>query len=213
MREEEYTADCSGSHRWVPLCLYLSVLSLHDFVKLLRLLLSPHSRVLVFFCRIEAWMNRHVSRDQLLYCSCLISLLYIVYWTPTCSKGEEEALVRVLLQQGLDPLPHPLIPLVDELLSKVAVYFPGGHLFAGWECHIIEVRDLGLKRFSQAMKVKGGEKPEILKITFSKFAPLCCQITNVCIWTEVPHEREKQTIRIKGGEGSEVKGHVTRTLQ
>lgn len=48
----------------------------------------------------------------------------------------------MLLQQCLDPLPHPLIPLVDELLSKVAVYFLGGHLLAGWQCHIVEVRDL-----------------------------------------------------------------------
>lgn len=72
-----------------------------------------------------------------------ISLLYRVYFTPTCSKGEEEALVGVLLEQRLDPLPHPLIPFVDELLTKVAVYFLGGHLLAGWQCHVIEVRDLG----------------------------------------------------------------------
>lgn len=68
-----------------------------------------------------------------------------MYLTPTCSKGEEEALVWVFLQQCLDPLPHPLIPLVDELLSKVAVYFLGGHLLAGWQRHVIEVRDLGLQ--------------------------------------------------------------------
>lgn len=63
--------------------------------------------------------------------------------TPTCSEGEEEALVRVLLQQRLDPLPHPVVPLVDELLSKVAVYLLGGHLLAGWQRHVIEVGHLG----------------------------------------------------------------------
>ena len=76
--------------------------------------------------------------------------------TPTCSKCKEEALVGVFLEQRLDPLPHPLIPLVDEFLSKVAVYFLGGHLLAGWQCHVIEVRDLGLN----GMMVQSGHEGE-----------------------------------------------------
>ena len=39
----------------------------------------------------------------------------------TCSEGKEAALVFVLLQKRHDPLPHALIPLVDELLAEVAV--------------------------------------------------------------------------------------------
>lgn len=83
------------------------------------------------------------------YCTSLVypilSLLGCL--TPTCSEGEEEALVGVFLQQRLDPLAHPLIPFVDEFLSEVAVYFLCGHLLAGWQRHVIEVRNLqGLKR-------------------------------------------------------------------
>ncbi len=52
----------------------------------------------------------------------------------------------MLLQQRPDPLPHPLVPLVDELLAKVAVYFLGSHLLAGWQCHVVKVRDLWLKK-------------------------------------------------------------------
>lgn len=62
--------------------------------------------------------------------------------TPTSSKGEEEALVRVFLKQCFDSLPHPLVPLVDELLPEVAVYFLGSHLLTRRQCHIIEVRHL-----------------------------------------------------------------------
>lgn len=69
--------------------------------------------------------------------------------TPTCSKGEEEALVRVLLQQRLDPPPHPLVPLVDELLSEVSVDLLRRHLLAGWQRHIIEVRNLRGKQSDQ----------------------------------------------------------------
>lgn len=67
--------------------------------------------------------------------------------TPTCSEGKEEALVGVFLQQGPDPLSHPLVPLVDELLTEVAVYFLGGHLLAGRQRHVVEVGDLEWKRW------------------------------------------------------------------
>lgn len=46
----------------------------------------------------------------------------------TCSEGKEADLVFVLLQKSHDPLPHPLIPLVDELLAEVAVDLLGGDL-------------------------------------------------------------------------------------
>lgn len=73
--------------------------------------------------------------------------------TPTCSKSKKEALVWVFLKKCLDPLAHPFISLVDEFLSEVAVYFLGSGLLIGWQCHIIEVRDLQFPR-QLAMKVK-----------------------------------------------------------
>lgn len=60
----------------------------------------------------------------------------------TCSKGKKEALVWVLLQQSLDPLSHPLVAFVDELLSKVAVNLLSCDLLAGGQCDIVEVWNL-----------------------------------------------------------------------
>lgn len=70
------------------------------------------------------------------------SLLDSVSLAPTCSEGEEESLVRMVLQQRLHSPPHPLIPLVDQFLSEVAVYFLCGHLLAGRQSHVVEVWDL-----------------------------------------------------------------------
>lgn len=60
----------------------------------------------------------------------------------TCSKGKEEALVCVFPQKCHHSLPHPLIPLVDELLSEVAVYLLSRHLLVGRERRVDEVGDL-----------------------------------------------------------------------
>lgn len=48
------------------------------------------------------------------------------------SKGEEKAFVRQLLQKGLHPLPHSLIPLVDKLLAEVAVNLLISNAFLRW---------------------------------------------------------------------------------
>ena len=61
---------------------------------------------------------------------------------PTCPEGEEEALVGVLVQQGLDPPPHPLVPLVDQLQSEVLVQFLGRQLLAGQQRPVVEAGDL-----------------------------------------------------------------------
>lgn len=52
----------------------------------------------------------------------------------------------MLLQQGFDPLAHPLISFVDEFLAEVAVDLLGCHLLAGRQRYIVEVRDLELQR-------------------------------------------------------------------
>lgn len=76
-----------------------------------------------------------------------ITLFVLCSIAPTCSEGKEEALVRVFLQQGPDSLAHPLISLVDEFLSEVAVYLLGCHLLTGWQGHIVEIRDLQLQKW------------------------------------------------------------------
>lgn len=73
----------------------------------------------------------------------------------------------MLLQQCPDPLAHPLIPLVDEFLSEVAVYFLGGHLLTGWQCHIIEVRDL--KKRKVQSEHEGEKKKEKSRFSFLVF--------------------------------------------
>lgn len=93
----------------------------------------------------EGQTHKKTNKDQTVVVRNLQSCRSSIYVTPTCSEGEEEALVGMFLQQSLDPLAHPLIPLVDELLSKVAVNLLGGHLLAGWQRHVVEVRDLRLK--------------------------------------------------------------------
>lgn len=60
----------------------------------------------------------------------------------TGSEGEEEALVRVLLQKGPHSLPHPLVALVNQLLSEVAVNLLRGDLLFRWQSDIIKVGDL-----------------------------------------------------------------------
>lgn len=61
---------------------------------------------------------------------------------PTGSEGEKEALVGVLLQKGLNSLPHPLVALVDQLLSEVAVDLLRRDLLIRWQSDIIKVGDL-----------------------------------------------------------------------
>lgn len=84
------------------------------------------------------------------------SLLDSVSLAPTCSEGEEETLVGMVLQQRLHSPPHPLIPLVDQLLSEVAVYFLCGHLLAGRQSHIVEIWDLREKGVTD--KMVGGQR-------------------------------------------------------
>ena len=60
----------------------------------------------------------------------------------TCSEGKEADLVFVLLQKRHDPLPHALIPLVDELLAEVAVNLLGRHLLVRWEGGVDKVGQL-----------------------------------------------------------------------
>lgn len=60
----------------------------------------------------------------------------------TCSEGEEEAFVGLFLEQRSDASPHPLVALVDQLLSEVAVDLLRRHLLAGQQRHVLEVRDL-----------------------------------------------------------------------
>jgi len=103
-----------------------------------------------------------LNTDEILnFVSIPLVIISSIALPPTCSKREKEALVWVFLEQGLDPLPHPLIPLVDEFPSKVAVYFLGGHLLAVWQCHIIEVGDLeGARVMVQSSHQGGKEKRE-----------------------------------------------------
>lgn len=60
----------------------------------------------------------------------------------TCSEGEEADLVLVLLQKCHDPLPHPLVPLVDELVAEVAVNLLGSHLLVRREGGVDEAGQL-----------------------------------------------------------------------
>lgn len=60
----------------------------------------------------------------------------------TCSEGEEAGLVFVLPQKRHDPLPHPLIPLVDELVAEVAVDLLGRHLLVRREGGVDEAGQL-----------------------------------------------------------------------
>lgn len=62
--------------------------------------------------------------------------------TQTCSEGKEADLVFVLPQERHDPLPHPLVPLVDELLAEVAVDFLGRHLLVRGEGGVDKVGQL-----------------------------------------------------------------------
>lgn len=61
---------------------------------------------------------------------------------PTGSEGEKEALVGVLLQKSFYSLPHPLVALVDQLLSEVAVDLLCCDLLIWWQSDIIKVGDL-----------------------------------------------------------------------
>ena len=45
-------------------------------------------------------------------------------------------------EQGAHPLPHPLVTLVDELLSEVAVDLLGSDLLAGGQGDVVEVGHL-----------------------------------------------------------------------
>lgn len=60
----------------------------------------------------------------------------------TGSKSKEETFVRVLLQQVLHPLPHPLIPLVDELLAEVIIYLLGSNALMRRQRGVNEIGDL-----------------------------------------------------------------------
>lgn len=60
----------------------------------------------------------------------------------TCSEGKEADLVFVLLKQRHDPLPHALVPLVDELLAEVAVNLLGCHLLVRRERRVDKVGQL-----------------------------------------------------------------------
>lgn len=60
----------------------------------------------------------------------------------TCTESEEKALVRMFLQQSFDPLAHPLIALVDELLTKVAVNLLSCDLFTRRQSDVVEVGHL-----------------------------------------------------------------------
>lgn len=59
----------------------------------------------------------------------------------TCSEGKEADLVLILLKKCHDPLPHPLVPLVDELLAEVAVDLLG--------CHLLMRRERGVDKVGQ----------------------------------------------------------------
>jgi len=59
----------------------------------------------------------------------------------TCSEGKEADLVFILLQERHDPLPHALIPLVDELLAEVAVNLLG--------CDLLVRREGGVDKVGQ----------------------------------------------------------------
>lgn len=48
----------------------------------------------------------------------------------------------MLLQQSFDPLAHPLIALVDELLTKVAVDLLSRDLFTRRQSDVVKVGDL-----------------------------------------------------------------------
>lgn len=74
---------------------------------------------------------------------------------PTCPKGKEETLVRVLFQQGFDPTPHPLVPLGNEFQSEVTIDLLGGHLLAGQHRHIVESGNL---RTEQNQQIKALEQ-------------------------------------------------------
>lgn len=60
----------------------------------------------------------------------------------TCSEGKETDLVFILLKKRHDPLPHALVPLVDELLAEVAVDLLGCHLLVWRECGVDKVGQL-----------------------------------------------------------------------
>lgn len=53
------------------------------------------------------------------------------FYSCLSSKGKEEAFVGELFQKGLHPLPHPLLPLVDELPAEVAVNLLSSDAFLG----------------------------------------------------------------------------------
>lgn len=62
--------------------------------------------------------------------------------SPTCTKGEEEGLVGVPLQQRRHAASHPLVALVDELLAEVAVDLLGCQPVVGRQRAVDEVRQL-----------------------------------------------------------------------
>lgn len=60
----------------------------------------------------------------------------------TCSEGKEADLVLVLPQKCHDPPPHPLVPLVDELVAEVAVDLLCRHLLVWREGGVDEAGQL-----------------------------------------------------------------------
>lgn len=60
----------------------------------------------------------------------------------TCTKGKEEGLVGVPLQQRRHASGHPLVALVDELLAEVAVDLLGRQPVVGRQRAVDEVRKL-----------------------------------------------------------------------
>lgn len=57
----------------------------------------------------------------------------------------------MLLQQSFDPLAHPLIALVNELLSEVAVNLLSRDLFTRRQSDVVEVGHLNGKKWKKVL--------------------------------------------------------------
>lgn len=75
---------------------------------------------------------------------------FVTLW-PTCTKGEEEGLVGVPLQEGGDTASHPLVALVDELLAEVAVDLLGRQPVVGRQRAVDEVGQLEARECHQSL--------------------------------------------------------------
>lgn len=71
-------------------------------------------------------------------------ILYLIL-TRTSSKSKEETFVGILFQEIFHPLAHPLIPLVDKLLTEIIVNLLSSDAFMRWKSGIDEVWNLGKK--------------------------------------------------------------------